>query len=65
MSKGVLLDTNVIVSWERAGAGHRVDELQKYAPLFVSAVTVGELYAGVYRSLSKERVRSKEQYCPA
>ncbi len=62
---GVLIDTNVIVAWERREHHLKVEELKAYAPMFVSAVTVGELYAGIYRSNAPDRIRRKEQYYDA
>lgn len=59
---GVLIDTNVLIKWERQRATLTLENLRSYFPIHVSAVTVGELYTGVYRSISDKRRVERESY---
>lgn len=47
---GLVLDTDVIIGFERAGSGLSTSGLQGYGEVFISAVTVSELLVGVHRA---------------
>lgn len=62
---GVLIDTNVLINWERQRSTLTLENLRSYFPIHVSAVSVGELYTGVYRSTSDQHRVEREPYFKA
>lgn len=56
---GNLIDTNVLIKWERQRELNGLASLREYFPFYISAVTVGELYIGVHRAVSAERRSSR------
>ena len=49
---GLILDTSIIISCERAGAHFDFDSWSEHGDVFISAITVSELLVGVHRAKS-------------
>ena len=55
---GLLLDTGILISCERAGAAFDFDRWSKHGDAYISAVTVSELLVGVRRATS-DKIRTR------
>lgn len=62
---GLLIDTNVFVIAEKAGAGIDFERWADHGDAFVSAVTLSELWVGVYKADSTERRRRRTAFVEA
>ena len=56
---GLLIDTSVFVLAEKAGTGVDFGRWREHGEAFVSAVTLSELWVGVYKADSAERRRKR------
>lgn len=62
---GLMVDTNVFISFEKAGKAIDLSAWAQSEEVYISVVTVSELLIGVQRAQTEERRRRREMFVEA